>query len=854
MLKMTLRGMRARKTRSILTALSVFFGVAMIAGTLMLTDSVNSSFDDIFADVNSGVDVSVSTRETIEDSRQALPPAFSDDVLDEIRAVDGVAEASGSVFDPTVSVLDEQGERVGADGPPHFAGSVVADRFSPWTYVEGRAPGNAEEIAVDSFSAEREDWALGDTVRIAGTGAATEYTIVGIGQFGSGVELLGATLTILTLPEAQRLTGKEERLDEIVVAADEGVSAEELKLAVESVVTANLEVRTGAENAADASAEFKDGFAFLSIVLTVFGVIALFVGGFIIFNTFSITVAQRTREFGMLRTLGAHRRQVLGSVLLEAAVIGLVASASGVLGGIGFVEGIAALFSLFDLSLPSSGLVLSPSTVIVALVVGVGVTVVASLAPARRATKVTALEALRQGGRERGSSRRRAIAGSGLLGAGVLLIAAGMFATNSFGSAFILLGPGVLLLFLGVALLSSRLIGPIASVVGWPLERLGGVPGKLARENTLRNRGRTATTAAALMIGLALVVFVATFASALTASVDEALDNQFAGDLILSNTVGGGILRIPAETAEVVGGIDGVAVVSPVAGGDARVEGVSGTQTVSGWDARTVALVSNLDWREGSDATLAGLGATDAIIESDWGADNGIAVGDTLLVTTPLNKEVSYTVRGSIRDKVNLLLSTFAIPRDTLVSDFGVEGDNFTLAAFSEGADFETVRARIDSELASSFPNVESRSQAEVEDDARQEINQLLTLIYALLGLSIIIALFGVVNTLILTIHERTREIGMLRAIGTSRSQVRRMIRYESVITAMIGAIIGAAIGLVLAVVAVLALEDEGLVLSVPYPLLVILLILAALAGVAAAIAPARRAARINIMEALLYE
>ena len=850
---MTLRGIGARKTRSILTALSVFFGVAMIAGTLMLTDSVNSSFDDIFVDINSGTDVSVTTRETIEDSRGALPQAFNEAVLDEVRAVDGIAEAAGSVFDPTVSVLDEQGERVGPTGPPHFASSVLPERFSPWTYIEGRAPETAEEIGIDSFSADREDWVLGDTVRIAGVGAAREYAISGIAEFGSGEELLGATLTILTLPEAQSLTGKQGRLDEIVAAAEEGVSPEELKFAVEEAVAAELEVRTGAENAAEASADFKDDFAFLTVVLTVFGVIALFVGGFIIFNTFSITVAQRTREFGMLRTLGAHRRQLLGVVLLEAAVIGLVASVLGIVGGIGFVAGIAALFDAFGLSLPSSGLVLSASTVIIALLVGVGVTVVASLAPARRATRVTPLEALREGGESRRPSRRRAIVGSGLLGLGVLLIALGMFATESFGTAFIFLGPGILVLFLGVALLSSRLIGPLASLVGWPIERFGGVPGKLARENTLRNRGRTATTAAALMIGLALVVFVATFASAITASIEEALDDTFAGDLVLNNTDGGS-LRIPAGATEAVRELEGVAVASPVAGGDARVEGVSGTQAVSGFDPETVALVTNLDWQEGSDATLAELGHGGAIIESDWGADHDVAVGDTLVVTTPLGTEVRYSVRGSVRDKTNLLLSTFAIPRDTLLLNFGIEGDNFTLVGFTEGADFETVRASIDRELAAAFPNVESRSQAEVEDDLRTQINQLLALIFALLGLSIIIALFGVVNTLILTIHERTREIGMLRAIGTSRRQVRRMIRYEAVITAMIGAIIGAVIGLVLAVIAVQALEGEGLVLSIPYPLIVILLILAAIAGIAAAIAPARRASRINIIEALLYE
>lgn len=283
-------------------------------------------------------------------------------------------------------------------------------------------------------------------------------------------------------------------------------------------------------------------------------------------------------------------------------------------------------------------------------------------------------------------------------------------------------------------------------------------------------------------------------------------------------------------------------------------DGISGTQTVSGLQPETVAGVINLDWQVGSDATLTELGPNGAIIESDWGADNDVAVGDTLVATTPLGTKARYAVRGSVRDQASLVVSTFAIPRDTLLSDFGVEGDNFTLVGFAEGADFDVVRARIDGELTEAFPSVESRSQAEVKADLQEQLNQILTLIYALLGLSILIALFGVVNTLTLSIHERTREIGMLRAIGTSRRQVRRMIRYESVITAMIGAIIGAVIGLALAVVAVEALKDEGLVLSIPFPLLVIVLILAAVAGVAAAIAPARRASRINIMEALLYE
>jgi putative ABC transport system permease protein len=852
-LKLTLRGISARRTRSILTSLAVFFGVAMIAGTLMLTDSVNGSFDDIFADANRGVDVSVTTRETVEDSRSALPPAFDQSALANVRAVQGVAEAAGYIDDPTVSILDEQGERVGPTGPPHFAGSVLPDRFSPWTYLEGRAPQAADEVAVDSFSADRENWALGDMVQIAGPGAVRSYAISGIAEFGSGVELLGATLTILTLEEAQSVTGKQGKLDEILAAAQEGVSPEELKLAVEQAVPKSLRVQTGDESAAESSAEFKDAFGFLSNALLVFGAIALFVGGFIIFNTFSITVAQRTREFGMLRTLGAHRRQLLGAVLLEAVVIGLVASAAGIFGGIAFVAAITALFEFFGLALPAGGLVLSRNTVVIALVVGVTVTIIASMTPARRATRITPLEALREVGESRRPSGRRAVVGALLLAGGVVLILFGLFATATLGGALGFLVPGILLLFLGVALMSAPLIGPLASAVGWPLERLGGVPGKLARENTLRHPSRTVTTASALMIGVALIVFVATFASALTKSVDEVLDDQFAGDLVLNNS-DGGFLRIQTGVADAVRGVEGVATASAVAGGDGLVDGISGASTVSGLQPSTIARVANLDWQEGSDALLEGLGPREAIVEADWAADNGVEVGDTLRVTTPGGARTSYQVRGSARDQAGLFLSTFAIPRDTLLADFDVEGDNFTLVGFDEGADFATVRGRVDDTLAASFPNVESRSQQEVKDDQREQLNQILVLIYALLGLSIVVALFGVVNTLILSIHERTREIGMLRAIGTSRRQVRRMIRYESVITAMIGAIVGAVIGLALAIVAVQALQDEGLVLSIPFPLLVILLVMAGVAGVAAAIAPARRAARINIMEALLYE
>lgn len=854
MFSIALRGLISRKLRGILTALAVFFGVAMISGTLMLTDTVKNSFDNIFADANKGIDVSVTPKETVEDSRQAEPPAFSADLLQKVQSVDGVDEAAGSIFDPTGAILDEKGERIGVPGPPHFVASVDPDRFSPWTYIEGREPKNATEAAIDSKTADRDGYKVGDTLRVTASKSLKEYKISGIGQFGSGVDLLGASIAIFTLPEAQYLTNKEGKLDKIGIATKKGVSQEELKLAVKKVLPATVLVQTGKETADDESETFKEGFSFVSTSLLIFGGIALFVGAFLIFNTFSITVAQRTKEFGMLRTIGVSARQILATVLLESLIIGLAASILGILGGMGFVFLLIALFNAVGLALPSSGLVVTANTIIIALLVGVIATIVASIVPAIRATRVTPLEALREGGTEQstGSQRRRTVIGLALVLVGVTAIVWGLFSSDSFGDALKLLGVGLVLLFIGVAMLSNRIIRPLATLVGWPLERIGGIAGQLARENTLRNPSRTATTAAALMIGVALITFVATFASAITKSTDQALDESFSGDLFLVNT--DGFSRIPGSVSQFVNEIDGVSVVSPVAGGDARVKGISGTHRVNGIDPQTVTKVSIIKWKEGSNATLSKMAANDAIIEADWGDDHNVKVGDTLHMTTPIGKKVTYNVIGIVRDKASLLLNSTAIPITSIRQDFGIRDDDFAIASFAKNANFKTVRNRVDEVLKTRFPNVESRSQKELKADQRDQLNQIIMLFYIMLGLSVIISLFGVVNTLILTIYERTREIGMLRAIGASRRQVRRMIRYESIITAMIGAILGTTIGLVLAIAAVKALEDEGLVLAIPFPLLIVLLLLAGVAGIAAAIAPARRASKINVMEALHYE
>ena len=369
MLSLALRGLTARKLRATLTAAAIFFGVAMVAGTLMLTDTINRSFDDIFQNVNEGSDVTVKPAEAVEDSRGGEPPAFNADLLGRVLSVPGVAEAAGVVSDPTISILDEKGDRTGPMGPPHIAGSTVPVRFSSWTYVQGRQPHGPDEVAMDTFTAKEEGYEIGQSVRIAGAGGVKRYRIAGIARFGNGEPLGGASFAQFTLPEAQRLTAKEGKYDEIAVAAEPGTSPAQLKQRVAKALPGSVTVRTGQETAQSESQDIKDDFGFLSTALLVFAGIALLVGGFLIFNTFSITVSQRTREFGMLRTLGSSARQVLATVLVEAIAIGLLASLLGIAGGIGFVAMITGLFDVLGFSLPTSGLVIGAKTVVVALVV-----------------------------------------------------------------------------------------------------------------------------------------------------------------------------------------------------------------------------------------------------------------------------------------------------------------------------------------------------------------------------------------------------------------------------------------------------------------------------------------------------
>src|SRR5436190_3617352 len=584
MTAITLRGLWTRKLRAGLTALAVLLGVMMISGTYVFTDTINHSFDRIFGTANKGVDIKVVPHKTIESDKVQQPP-FSQSFLRRVESARGVSKADGGVND-IASVFGKNGKRLNKGGAPALMFSSSPAPFTPLTYSAGRAPANANEVTLDKSTADKHGFKVGDTVLVGGKLPAKRYRISGLAKFGDVTQFGGATIAVFTLPEAQRISQKRRALDEIDVAVAKGASAKQVTGELRGLLPRTLDVKTGAQDAKDQANDIQGGLGFLNTLLLAFAGIALFVGAFIIFNTFSITVAQRTTEFGLLRTMGASRRQIRRSVVLEALIIGLGASIVGLFAGILTAKGITALFKAFSIDLPSQGTVLLPRTVIVSLLVGTIVTVIAGLSPARRATRVPPLAALRLDVMPIGrAGRRRTVLATVLTGLGVVLLALGLFAASGAGAVLGLMAIGAISNLIGVALLSNRLVPPVASALGWPLEKLRGVTGRLARENAERNPSRTAVTAAALMIGLALVTFVTVLAAGLRASINDTVDKSFAGDLVLTNQ--DGFSPIPAQAGRAVARIPGVAAVSPINATAGKVKGVSGNTDVQGLDPST---------------------------------------------------------------------------------------------------------------------------------------------------------------------------------------------------------------------------------------------------------------------------
>jgi len=848
MIGVALKGLAGRKVRALLTAFAVVIGVSMVSGTFVLTDTMQKAFDGIFTASYEKTDAVIAGKEIVKGSASGAA-TVPESVLAKVRALPEVAAAGGTIApieSNEAEIFGRDGKALGSGGAPKFGlgNDASQPQFSPLKLKSGQWPNGPKQVVLDAGTAADENFKVGDSVAVSTLGSKRRYEVTGIATFGEVDSLGGATMAIWDLPTAQTLLHKEGRFDGISIAAKEGTSPAELVQAVQPLVPASLEVKDSEKQAAADAKEVNGILNVIRYFLLGFGAVALFVGAFVIFNTLSITVAQRTREFATLRTLGASRKQVMRSVVIEGLVIGLLASVVGLFAGVGIAK---AMNALIGADLPDAGLVFAVRTILISLALGTVITLLASIMPALRATRVPPIAAVREGStlppsRFAAHSLKTAIA---VIAASVAAICVGVFASGLGAMGIVLLlGIGILALFLGVALAAPHMIKPLTRLVGLPARSSGGVAGDLASANSVRNPGRTASTAAALMIGLTLVTVVAVLGAGLRTTVESAVTDQVKAAYIVDGTDG-----MPFEVAEgdALARVPGVNVASHVRVDKALVAGEE--QDVTGVDPATIARFYKFEWTEGSAAAVGQLDNGGALVTQTYADDQHVTVGERLSIQTPSGDKQSAVVRG-IYDppEIEQMLGSVTIGQQAFDDVFPQPKNMFTFLDAGPGAS-QALTA-----TAADFSDATVHTGAAFAKDYTEDFASFLQMLYVLLAFSVVVSLFGMVNTLVLTVFERTRELGMLRTIGMTRRQARRMIRHESIITALIGAALGLPLGIFLAGLVTQALSQYDIGLSIPIHELVGFTLVAILAGLGAAVVPARRASRLNVLDALHYE
>ena len=838
MFRTAIKGLTANRLRMTLTALSIILGVAFVAGSFVFTDTINSRFENLFTDVYAGVDASVRP----EGASGGPGEAYLDEtLLAEVQAVDTVDVAAGSVGG-FAQMIDSNGEPIGGQGPPTLGFSWVDDpALNSLTIADGngRAPTSAGEVVIDVATATSEDLAVGDQIDIQTIGGIDTFTIVGLANFGSEDNLAGATLSAFELNQAQVLLDLEGKLSAIDVLAVDGVEPDTLVADISTVLPTGAEAVTGEQQTQEQLDQVTEGLGFLSTALLAFAGVAVFVGAFVIQNTFRITVAQRVRELALLRAVGATGSQVTVLVLIEAAIIAVVASAIGVLAGIGVAELIKVAMDAAGLGIPDGPLTIEPRTIVIPMTVGIGVTLFAALLPARRASSIPPVAAMSETGARATpkSLRTRACVGSTLAAVGGLAMTFGLLLEN--GGSLALVAIGAVGLFMGMSTLAPLVARPVAQVLSAPMR---GITGKLAKENTIRQPRRTASTASALMIGIALVAFTSIFAASIKASVTDTLEESFPADLAFASTnfnVGVSPVAIDELDAQ-----EEYSVVSSVSLGYIEIDGEE--LDVAGVDPDTVTRVYDL----GPSIEMNELG-DDLLVHEEVLDTNGWAVGDDIVVLYPGAASDTVEIAGTFTDPT---FANYVIAEEVFFENISDNRIAIAFARLAEGVTIEEGQAAADVALAE-FPTVDVNTQSDQIAEAEAQVDQLVTLFTGLLGLALVIALLGIANTLALSIVERTREIGLLRAVGMTRRQVRRMVRWEALITAVFGAILGVLIGSVIGFGVVSSLADDGLgSFALPAGQLMIWLIVAAVAGLIASLGPARKAARLDVLKAISYE
>lgn len=848
MFRIALKGLLARKLRLFTTSLAVLLGVAFMSGTLVLTDTISRTFDALFADVTAGTDALVRGKAAITSDFETLRNRIPVATVDAVRAVPGVAAAEGFVEGYT-QIVGRDGKAVGDPGmgAPTFGRNwpTVAE-LNSFRLVEGRAPAADDEVVLDRYTANEAGVGVGDTATVLVQTGPRQVRVAGIAMFGDADGTLGATQVMFTLTAAQRLVGESGKVNGVAAVAAPGVSQEQLRDRLAAALPGGVEAITGEEFTRENQDTIQQALRFFNGFLVTFAVVALLVGSFMIHNTFSIIVAQRGRETALMRAVGASRRQVLSEVLVEAFAVGLVASVLGMFTGIGIAAGLKAVLAAFGIDIPAGGIVFSGRTVVVSLVAGIGVCVASAFFPARRASHVPPVAAMRDLAVEQtGPLRRRLVVGGAVTALGAALLLAGLFADS--GNKLANVGLGATVVFFGVAALGPVLARPVARALGAPLPRLRGVTGTLARENALRNPRRTASTAAALMIGVGLVGFITIFAASTKTSINASIDRAFTGDFVVdSGTFGFGGLS--PELAASLKKLPEVRAVSGLRFGSAKVDG--STQFVGALDAEQFGQIVDLDVSDGS---LANLRGDTLAVSSSTARDQGWRVGDT--VETTFAEGGTRTLRiVAIFRRADAVALHHVLPLDLYEDTFAAQYDSRVFVSRAAGASAEAARRAVEA-VTDAYPNATLQDQTEYKAARAAQINQLLGLIYVMLFLAILIAFLGIMNTLALSIFERTRELGLLRSVGMTRRQLRSVIRWESVIIALFGTVLGLVIGLFFGWALVRALKDEGIIaFTVPVGQIVTIVVVGALAGVAAAVLPGRRAARIDILRAITAE
>jgi putative ABC transport system permease protein len=798
MTRVALRALAARKARTALTMLAIVLGVGMVAAAFTVTDTMRRGVDSLSTATYGGTDAVVAGKQAFKagtgTSWAVQRPHVDAALLERVRAVPSVGVAVGDIVDEQTKLIGRDGKPVGTG--PYFgvgfdARTPGADRLSPLHLVDGRFATGPGEVVVDQGTAEDQKLSLGSAVQVAAARTAS-YRVVGIARFGDVKTLGSASVLVFDLATAQRELHRAGAYDDILVAARDGVSGATLRSAIADVLPASATVETAAANDRYGFSDLDNIIDVLRIALLVFGVIAIIVGGFTIANALSITVAQRSRELGLLRMVGASRAQVLRSVLVEALALGVMASALGVAAGYGLAAGITSLFDAMGMALPAASTTLAGGTILVAMIVGVVVTTLAGLIPAVRATRVPPVAVLRE------AELRR----PGLLGRGVRAL---------------------------------------VSVIGRPAERLGGTAGGLARRNAMRQPGRTFSTAGALTIGVALVTLVTVVGAGIKDVTSSSLERRVSADHVVVSQDDWS----PMDAAVASDLSRSGAVVSPITQDAGQAFG--DVEIVNGVDPRTLPSVFRFDWKQGDDSVPGTLDGTGAIVDSGWATEHKLGVGDAFSLTSPKGTRLRLTVRGIEKSPVLDMLGLGPITIGSPAYGRAFENDRSFLT-FVKGGDAAALKAAL-----AGHPDVKLQTEAAWIDTRAASLDQLLAIFYVLLALAVIVSLFGIVNTLVLSTFERTRELGMLRAVGMTRRQMRRMVRHESVITALLGALTGIAVGLGLAAIVVGAFGDAGLAWTVPAGSLVSFVVVAIVAGVLAAIVPARRAAKMSPMEALAH-